>query len=473
MIKQYRWYILFFFLLIAFTIATGFNGLYGQDSYEYLRFTKCLSIFIKTGAAPGSFFWPLLYPICGALFSFIFNPVFALQLLSILSFIGAAIYVDKIIELLYKPDGKTRRVFTFLFFLLSPYLLRASLVVMSDMLAAFFVTASYYYCFKYKAAIEGKYFFWFVTFAMAAIATRYAAIIVLVAPGISIKLNFLRHFKWKAFALSAIAVCTIALPHFLLRYNNPLAFIHHDWVTEWSPTNFFKNTFVTADGNAHYTFYNIVYVFFNLIHPAFCFAGLIFLAIYIIYLKENKSASHSVLGISIMLYALFLAGIPLQNMRFLLLSFPLIAVLFFPAYAKLRKYLSDKKNLMNGVMVLVILAQLGLFYRVFKPFYRDNKVDKQIATEMLKYPNTPIYTFSIEGALRAYEVNNEIVNLYNVKLDTVKNLQGDKLVLFNENQFSEEWRGQNPMLNWEYLQKNNKLNKIEELPDGWALYKAF
>jgi hypothetical protein len=473
MIKNYSWYILFFMLLLAIVFIVGFNGLYGQDSYEYLRYTKCLNVFFRTGTNPGEFFWPVLYPALGSLLAFICSPIFALQLISIASFVGAAIYLDKTIDLLFSPNIKTKNVFVFLFFLLSPYLLRASMVVMSDMLSVFFVTGAYYYYFKYRASLQGKHFFWFVLMAMAAIATRYASFVLLIVPGLAIKINFLKHFKWKAFVASACAAALIALPHLFLHHNEPLGFISHYLAKKWSPLNMFNNAFVTAEGNTHFIVFNIVYVFYNLFHPAFCFAGLILMLAVVKFHIRNKEMI--IPGLSILLYALFLAGIPFQDLRFLILSFPLVAILFFPAYEQIMNYLAGRNfNKTKNIIIyaLVAVIQLALFYRVFIPFYHDNKVEKQIATEVLKYPNIPIYTFSIEGALGAYGANNRIINLFSVKLDTVPPISGQKLVLFNEKQFAQDWKGLNPMLNWDYLQKNLKLSKIADLPDGWELYNA-
>jgi hypothetical protein len=45
----------------------------------------------------------------------------------------------------------------------------------------------------------------------------------------------------------------------------------------WSPLNFFRNHFENADGYQHYDWWNIIGVTFNVIHPAFLFAGLILL----------------------------------------------------------------------------------------------------------------------------------------------------------------------------------------------------
>ena len=473
MIKEYRLYIIFFVLLLAFVSITGFNGLYGQDSYEYLRFTNCLFLFYKTGSPTGDFFWPLLYPIISSLLSFIFKPVFALQLVSILSFIGAGIYADKTIEFIYCTNTKYKSAFVFLFFLLSPYLLRASLVVMSDMLSLFFVAGAYYYFFKYRKLFSVNHFIGFVSFAMAAVATRYAAFAILLIPACAVFTAFIQKFKWKALGIVIILACIIISPHVLLRIHHPLAFIQHDWITGWSSINFFKNSFVTADGNAHYPVCNFIYVFFNLFHPAFCFAGIVLVLFAVKYFKMGRLNNLFIPHISILVYALFLAGIPLQNLRFLLLSFPVIAIVLFPGFEDVMEYTTKRINLnsskKNVIYVLIVFIQLGLFCRVFMPFYNDNKIEKQVAEEVLKHPNIPIYTFSIDGALRAYGVHNMIVNLYSTKLDSVR---GEKLVLFNESQFADEWKGQTVMLNWQYIQHHFTLTKLEDLPDGWTLYTA-
>src|SRR5579883_1529147 len=96
-VKAYRIYIIFLLLTFAFTIIVHFNGLYGQDSYEYLRYTYRLVWFVRTGNPPGDFYWPLLYPVVGAVLSIIQKPVFALQLISMLSLVGAAFYLKKIL----------------------------------------------------------------------------------------------------------------------------------------------------------------------------------------------------------------------------------------------------------------------------------------------------------------------------------------------------------------------------------------
>ena len=469
MLKDLKWYGLFLLLVLVFIWLTGFNGLYGQDSYEYLRYTKCLSVFVKTGTSPGDYFWPLLYPIVGAIFSFVFPLPFSLQLISVLSLLGAAVYLEKIIVLIFNAEKNWARLYVFLFFLFSPYMLRGSLVVMSDSLSIFCMVAAWYYFERYRRVVEHKFFLAFVFFFAAAIAARYAAFVVLVTPAIIMSVIFLRNFKVSLLLLSICIVTLLFFPHFLIRSHDPLGFLYHEWVLSWSPLNFFHNRFNTIDGIASYSFYNMLYAFFNILHPAFYFAGIVFLIICLATKNQIKDKKMGVLIIAVSLYAIFLAGIPFQNLRFLLLSFPLVLIALFPGYNVTHKYLI-KKGLLKYGIGLVLVIQLGLFYKLFGSFYNNNKTEKQVAAEMLKYPGT-VYTFSIDGALKAYGFKGNIINMYNVKVDTLKNADTNAYVLFNVKQFAEQWKNKNPMMNWEYLNKKYALVQQEEMPNGWTLYR--
>ncbi|MCW8823527.1 MAG: hypothetical protein OQK63_05540, partial [Ignavibacteriaceae bacterium] len=74
--------IIFLVLLIFFK----FNGLYGQDSHEYYRYSKDIIKFLTGGPLPANFHWPVLYPLFGAILSFVIpDPLLCLQLISFVS----------------------------------------------------------------------------------------------------------------------------------------------------------------------------------------------------------------------------------------------------------------------------------------------------------------------------------------------------------------------------------------------------
>ncbi|HSY75617.1 MAG TPA: hypothetical protein VK890_02100, partial [Bacteroidia bacterium] len=225
--KELKWYGLFFIAVLSFLWITGFNGLYGQDSYEYLRYTRCLNEFFKSGTDPGDYFWPILYPLSGAVLSFAIPLPFALQIISILALLLASIYLEKLIILIFQAEKIWVRLYVFLFFLLSPYMLRASLVVMSDSLSIFFVVAAWYYFEKYKRSVTSKSFLLFVFFFAAAIATRYAAFIVLLVPAIVIGIKLFRNLKFLNLLVAICIVAVLFIPHFLIRSHNPFGFLHH------------------------------------------------------------------------------------------------------------------------------------------------------------------------------------------------------------------------------------------------------
>ena len=82
--------------------------MYGQDGYEYLRYTKAIRIFILEGEHPGDYFWPLYYPIIGAILSLIISKTaLALQLVSVLSLGISAVYLNKILTLLFPKKKYT------------------------------------------------------------------------------------------------------------------------------------------------------------------------------------------------------------------------------------------------------------------------------------------------------------------------------------------------------------------------------
>lgn len=469
-LKPIKWHFPFLLLLLIFVWATHFNGLYGQDSYEYLRYTKCIKEFICRGVNPGDCYWPVLYPITGAIFSFLIPLPFALQLISIVALILTSIYLEKILVLIFQPERNSATLYLFLFLLLSPYVLRASLVIMPDSLTILWIVAGAYNFEKYKRTLVSKYFLYLICFFTAAVSTRYAAFIV-VLPFCAIAVFiFLRNFKISTLFISLFVVFLLTLPYILINKESPLRLIHHEWFNNWSPINLVRNHFNTSEGHSSYFWDNIVYSFFNVLHPAFCFAGIILiLACLNLGYKKWKSPGIAPYTISVLLYAIFMAGIPFQDMRYLLLPFPFILIVLFSGYKSIEQSVKNGSSWRYIILVTVII-QLALFCRVFIPFYTDNKEGKYVSTQMLKYSDRTLYTFSIDGALKNYGFTGKIVNMYEVRIDTMKRIDSNFYVLFNLSQFSEEWKEENPMKNWEFLNTHYNLVEQEDMSRGWKLY---
>jgi hypothetical protein len=70
--------------------------------------------------------------------------------------------------------------------------------------------------------------------------------------------------------------------------------------------------------------------------------------------------------------------------------------------------------------------------------------------------------------LKGYGIKNEIINLWDRKLTE---FSPGSMVLFNYMNSHEQWKGMNPMLNWEEMNRDHHLELKENLPGGWVLYE--
>jgi len=463
--KKHVW-ILIPVLFLIFCHVIGFNGLYGQDSFEYLRYSRALHEYLSGGGLPGTFFWPVLYPLSGALVSFLLPDVFALQVVSIFCFGMTILFLRKILLYLYPARKKEIALYLVLFFSISPFVMRYSSVVMSDSMTMFFLTAFLYYYFLFKEKGLNRHFILLSFFAFAAINTRYASIAVVFIPGVDALTRFIRNFKLNTFLFTLLIVAIVFLPNIILEIQGSPALAGSILVPGWSLVNFFHRSFFSPDGHQTYNFPNISFVFSNLFNPGYILPGLLFL----LFLKREIISRPFLLTIVIVIlaYALFLAGLTTQNSRFLLATFPCVIMLYSESFFRCWDFLrKTKKYILYSLIVIITLAQMALFYRAFKPFYEDSRTVKEIAVSIKAYPGITIYTFNIDMGLKAYGIKNEIINLWSCRINYFK---PGSLVLFNYINSSRQWKNMNPLINWEKVKKENGLILIEKLPGGWNLY---
>ena len=135
-----------------------------------------------------------------------------------------------------------------------------------------------------------------------------------------------------------------------------------------------------------------------------------------------------------------------------------------PSFVRLNERLGKFKWL----IWLVIPLQLVVFLRLIKPVYERNQLELYLFENLQPYANKKIYSFDVDIALAGRGLKAEWINLWKENYSTFSN---GAFVLFNETQFAEQWKGKNPMLNWETLNKNYQLIPILQLDQGWELYK--
>ncbi len=454
-----------FATLLAIRFLLDFNGLYGQDSHEYFRYAQRWRDFLLGGAHPGDYFWPVNYPLYGAFLSLLLPfGSFPMQLLSISTFVLLCIYTALIIRCFYPATNQRLvRIYTFLFLFLAPFLFQSSLLVMSDISAAFFTLAAIYHILQYREEARFRHFTLAVFFSASAMMTRYLAGPVLLLPLLIFAGDFRRNFRWD-YLLAGFGIAVICcFPHLFIRGMASGDFISHNWLLNWHPRHWFMRSFTTIEGQAAYPMPNIFYGFSNFFYPGFLFPGIIFLAFF---RPPKNRLLILLLAIPLLLYGLLLGGIPIQNMRYLLLTLPMVLVLLFPAAERISNYMPSAIRPL--LIAAIILIQAFLIQKYSTHIYRANQVEKQVAAALHKYNKAPLYTFAIDGALRSYGVENEIINLWEQKLDSA---EAGALVLFAPEKFNRQWQDENPMINWRFLEKNYSLEVMEDLPDGWRIYR--
>ncbi len=455
----------FIVLVLASSIIflTKFNGLYGQDAHEYYRYSKALLSFFETGKNPGDYFWPVWYPLLGACISFVthINVLLTLQIVSVFS-LAVIVWVVAAWKHVSQKNQKIQLAFALIAVGFSPFILREGIVCMSDTLSIALVLLALYSAQNFLIAENTSWLFGFAAFAALAFMTRYATAVILFPFSLLIAYHLFLKKEFLKFIPVIVIVAVIFLPHFLIRLDAPIAFVHHEWLKEWSVSNFFKREFTTHDGTTYYLLPNFIFVFVNVIHPSFWVLGIPLL--FCVKREDFSGLIPKVFLISVLLYAFFLAGIPFQNKRFLLMSFPLIVILFYPAFVRLLRSTNKK----NAVYSLVILLHLILFVSSFKEFYQRNSLEKNLSALVAQYPDSVLYSFDIDVAIKSYGTTKTIENLWQRKFEE---FQTPAMVLFNETKFQTQWRNKNPMLNWNEIKKSYNLEPLAIRKDGWELFR--
>jgi hypothetical protein len=204
------------------------------------------------------------------------------------------------------------------------------------------------------------------------------------------------------------------------------------------------------------------------VHPGYLFPGILFL-FYIIRKGTLPTLVNPVVIGGMVLYLLFIAGIPSRNIRYLVPVLPFYLVICFPCFLLVLSWLYKRRNTRIIIFTGAVMLQLILVVKAFLPFYQFNRLDQAIAEKIVEYHPAVLYTFGIEGALRSYGYQGEIINLWKEPLDTIKQ---DALMLFNRKKNEQQWNGMNPMLNYYLVIQQGKAVKIDELESGWEIYEV-
>jgi len=464
------------FVLAGLSYLLDFNGLYGQDGYEYLRqsqvsFSRLNGLPVPPGGI-GDAEIAGGYPLMGALFQFAgLNALRALQLVSWLS-AALALWLFELNLRVLSPGARveSRWVFGVLALALAPFFLRAGLTIMSDGFGLVLALAALFFALRVIELERHRDVVYFAVFTALAITTRYALVALLALPALALVLELwhARRFRWLATA--AMAGIGAFLPLWWMKMGAPQSPLAHSLLRDWSLLHLFQATFTQASGTVSYRLPNLFYLFYPLAHPGFC---LTLPALFLLARRTDAALySKRLLLLSMLLYLFFLGGLSHQNTRYLLPAYTLLLLLFFPAWDRFFAYgLYFFKRLTYALLGLTLLCQLFFAAWTLKPTLARNHLEQQIS-EILENslpPGADVYAFDLDIALQAYLPGIRFHNLFMRRYDSFPT---GSFILFNEPKLRDQWAGQNPMLNWEHAQTHFELQAYQSLPDGWTLYRV-
>jgi hypothetical protein len=447
-------------LVLLFRSLLGYNGLYGQDAFEYQRYADQVLHGFHKGAYPPPFHWPVLYPVLGAVIGLVTGQTdFALQLLSFLSFSGALYFTFRILHLLH-GNGRAALVYVLVFGLLSPYFLRLGVCVMSDMLGIFFLTASVFYMLRFTIEKKRNDIIPALCLALAAKLTRIPAPVVLLIPFIFFSGALFRRMSYGRL-LIALGLCAVLLlPEKMLNGSIDLRM----QAEEWSFAHYFSTGYENPfSGALQYMLPNILFVLTPFVHPGY----LLIAPLLVFFLKKEDFNRHSLyfLLLPALLYLVFLGGFAYQNIRLNTFVFPLVLAFFFPAFLRFHRKFLVRKAMRNVFTGTALVFQLVLFWYAFDDFYLSNRLEQKIAAHMKQHHSgIPVYTQGMGPALEHYKVK------YVYGLAGADTTCAPKLVLIETAGFEKQWKGKPPYEKWKYLKEKCSLKKITTFERGWDLY---
>ncbi len=439
-----------------------FAGLYGQDAHDYLARARDWHGWLLGGPRPEPSLHPQAYPFAGAVLGFVVGSEWrALRIISALAFLG-------VVQLVHAEarrrmtDEQAAASITLLGVAASPFMLRHALFAMSDMLCVFFVMMAYHQALLFRLDGRGKRTLITALSAGAGLATREASAPLFLVIGLHILFSIFKHGAWRAALAGLLGKGALALLVFVLLGRSGRSVWDHPWLLAWSPLNFFRRSFHTIDGFSEHPLPNLVHALFPLAHPGFLLPGLLLL--FFLRPADAKDDGVRLAAGAFSAYVLFIAGIPFQNDRFLLLVQPLVVMICLPAFG--RSWRAVRHGWWLIVPVMAVL-QFVLFIYGLRTFVRAAEEERELASLVRSHRERPLYQFSLGPALATYGVRGPLVDLWSNDVD---HFPAGSLLLFNAKAFGAQWKDTRIMGAWEAAEAQRP-TLIAERDDGWALYR--
>ncbi len=429
-------------------MGTGFTGLYGQDAYAYDIFAQDILAFWRGEGALGAFFWPLGYPLLLAFGYTLSGSDWTVGLLINIA-LGSAL-APLTYGLTHRLTNDRRSaLISGLVMTTCGQALQSSVVIMADIPALFWATAS---IFSLWVALETERRHWLIaSAALLAIAsiTRWLCLILWPAWLLTI-IAQRKSIPRPTFFSAVVCAGLVFLPQALFSLHNPYPTLNHEWVTGWSLENIFRNQFSNVDGTFRYeqtnfSFYGRVFYDAPYLNPLLTPLLIIGIARLV---TQPAPLRHRIITYWAILPALFLMGIPYQNIRFPLLCFTAVACLVGVGHHAIGSRIATIRPLwaiISGTLIIGIVANGQTALSATQAFIATQLRDQSAVAwaEQILPAGAPVFTSGLTLALAhdsefiVYELYYETPHTLKAKLAPLN----EAFVIVNVWQIRHQWAG--------------------------------
>jgi hypothetical protein len=453
-------------LAFAWTSFSGYQGLNGQDAHDYLRIARAWTGWFNGGPRPIMVEHPHGFPLAGALLgNAMGSELWALRLLSATALVVVLLAFRKVLRQAFPHDAPVN-AFLLTALATAPFLLRYSLVVMSDVPAIALLGVSFLCTYRWVVGQRLIFLFSAAVFSLLALSVRLAAapIVLLLALAWVHGGPKGRRARWVA-AGSLLMLGLLSLAIFpptgqlaTLVSRLPLG--------DWSVVHILHRDLVSDDGILHYQVPNILYVIGIAVHPGFIPMGVLLLPFV---RRGDLQPIHARLALMLAMgYLLFIAGMPYQNDRVLLMAQPFVVLLFFPAFRRAVAYVRTKGLRPSWAIAGLATVQMALFVRAMLPFMHQAQVERELADHVNALHPRHVYTHGMGAAFADYCPNVVVTELW---YGAIEHFDHGALVVVRPANLAAQWPGTPPAVNWQRARDQGVI-ELGRYPDGWVVARV-
>lgn len=488
-------------LRLALIVLSRFDGLYGQDAFEYYRTGRALWEAGGRVPLPGPVYWPLGYPYA-MLAGFLLTGVRPLggQLISLLAGSAAAplttlLARDVLLRNGAEQDSAWRAgLVAGALVAACGQLVQSSIVVMSDAVGVFWATLSAWALVRAEGMRRPAWLVLSACTLAAATMTRWInGLLILPWAGywlVDVRqrrrtMDGGRGTDFRPLAAALIAAGLAFAPQAVQSAADPGSSLGHAWLQGWNPTNALQHHFVNPDGVFDYEWPVALYYTQPAVHPFFLFPiftpalliGLWALGRGLVKGQPLVGAAPLLIGWPLVQYT-FLAGIPYENQRFGLAFVPPLVVLVGIGadvlWTRAQARWGQAALLAAGAIGLAGMLCWGWRTTLASPI-QPKRADLETAQWVQRQvpADARVLAFGLTATLQFY-TPLEVREFFNETPETLAALLADgrpTYLVLNVDNVETQWQGRSPQINLGWLRDGPGLEIIGER-NGYILYRV-